>query len=388
MADLVSLGRTTPAGLRQVADRGSARTAGEPRRRRRGHGAGSAHLDSPHGPMTRRAAADPRGALGAGPPRRPGRAVNEDVLAARSPPRAACWATIARQPLGGGGFGYDPVFVPDGRAAHPGRDGARGEERHQPPGARVAAPAAVGAHGVRAQLVSPAAGGWCGGRPARLTAAGPRPRPGRGTDRQPEAPQALGDRRSVGSRALQMHRGRGVAQSGSAPALGAGGREFESRRPDQPNYRCDLFACALLAAAISFHQQHSLEFLPNSRGQPSHVHPACDPLPDVVVAPPGDLVPARSERAKTQLATKLVVYSRCNVSDTGSIPAISTWMGLTLNGQPHVFVERQEQLNLQYQDLLDNELPLVERLVRERARWCVPSMRTASKSPGRKSTTR
>ena len=25
---------------------------------------------------------------------------------------------------------------------------------------------------------------------------------------------------------------RGVAQSGSAPALGAGGREFESRRPD------------------------------------------------------------------------------------------------------------------------------------------------------------
>jgi hypothetical protein len=28
---------------------------------------------------------------------------------------------------------------------------------------------------------------------------------------------------------------RGVAQSGSAPALGAGGREFESRRPDQPS---------------------------------------------------------------------------------------------------------------------------------------------------------
>jgi hypothetical protein len=26
---------------------------------------------------------------------------------------------------------------------------------------------------------------------------------------------------------------RGVAQPGSAPALGAGGREFESRRPDQ-----------------------------------------------------------------------------------------------------------------------------------------------------------
>lgn len=27
--------------------------------------------------------------------------------------------------------------------------------------------------------------------------------------------------------------GRGVAQPGSAPAWGAGGREFESRRPDQ-----------------------------------------------------------------------------------------------------------------------------------------------------------
>ena len=26
---------------------------------------------------------------------------------------------------------------------------------------------------------------------------------------------------------------RGVAQSGSAPVLGTGGREFESRRPDQ-----------------------------------------------------------------------------------------------------------------------------------------------------------
>ena len=41
---------------------------------------------------------------------------------------------------------------------------------------------------------------------------------------------------------------------------------------------------------------------------------------------------------KTQSATKLVVYSRSNVSDAGSIPAISTWMGLTLNGQPFVYV--------------------------------------------------
>lgn len=47
-------------------------------------------------------------------------------------------------------------------------------------------------------------------------------------------------------------------------------------------------------------------------------------------------------RAKTQSVTKLVVYSRSNVSDAGSIPAISTWMGLTLNGQPHVFAARLE----------------------------------------------
>ncbi len=31
---------------------------------------------------------------------------------------------------------------------------------------------------------------------------------------------------------------RGVAQSGSAPALGAGGRWFESTRPDQEIVRC------------------------------------------------------------------------------------------------------------------------------------------------------
>ena len=39
---------------------------------------------------------------------------------------------------------------------------------------------------------------------------------------------------------------RGVAQPGSAPALGAGGREFESRRPDQliQSYVGDSLAAA------------------------------------------------------------------------------------------------------------------------------------------------
>ena len=33
---------------------------------------------------------------------------------------------------------------------------------------------------------------------------------------------------------------RGVAQSGSAPVLGTGGREFESRRPDHRNIGCTI----------------------------------------------------------------------------------------------------------------------------------------------------
>ena len=35
---------------------------------------------------------------------------------------------------------------------------------------------------------------------------------------------------------------RGVAQPGSAPALGAGGRRFESARPD--GYDAGMYACA------------------------------------------------------------------------------------------------------------------------------------------------
>ena len=35
--------------------------------------------------------------------------------------------------------------------------------------------------------------------------------------------------------AIESHRNRGVAQPGSAPALGAGSRRFKSSRPDQPS---------------------------------------------------------------------------------------------------------------------------------------------------------
>ena len=60
-------------------------------------------------------------------------------------------------------FRLRPGVPARGRAADPGGDGGRGQACHQPPGARVAAFVAVGAHGVRAQLVSPSAGGRSGG---------------------------------------------------------------------------------------------------------------------------------------------------------------------------------------------------------------------------------
>ena len=39
---------------------------------------------------------------------------------------------------------------------------------------------------------------------------------------------------------------RGVAQSGSAPVLGTGGREFESRRPD--HFLLEFFRCCFVGA--------------------------------------------------------------------------------------------------------------------------------------------
>ena len=62
-----------------------------------------------------------------------------------------CEGRLIEQPRGDGGFGYDPVFVPDGpqrRRAHDGRAVAGGEGRDQPPrprGARARRVAAAGA---------------------------------------------------------------------------------------------------------------------------------------------------------------------------------------------------------------------------------------------------
>ena len=51
-----------------------------------------------------------------------------------------CTGTLAAQPRGDGGFGYDPAFVPDDLAgrAHDGRARRRREGRDQPPRARGA----------------------------------------------------------------------------------------------------------------------------------------------------------------------------------------------------------------------------------------------------------
>ena len=45
---------------------------------------------------------------------------------------------------------------------------------------------------------------------------------------------------------------RGVAQSGSAPVLGTGGREFESRRPDHFLVRIYDCGCLVVALALQY----------------------------------------------------------------------------------------------------------------------------------------
>ena len=60
---------------------------------------------------------------------------------------------------------------------------------------------------------------------------------------------------------------RGVAQSGSAPVLGTGGREFESRRPD--HFLVRIFDCGCLVVALASQYFETIGwykfFLPTTR---------------------------------------------------------------------------------------------------------------------------
>ncbi len=58
--------------------------------------------------------------------------------------------------------------------------------------------------------------------------------PANGSGVYVDAPQKQDPAKQTSSLESNSQR-RGVAQPGSAPALGAGGRVFESRRPDQPS---------------------------------------------------------------------------------------------------------------------------------------------------------
>ena len=127
-------------------------------------------------------------------------------------PAGRVWTTegvlegaILTAPRGSGGFGYDPLFWVAVGKPHPGGDGHGREKRHQPQGK------------------SPAGDDRAVAEPAR------RRRTGRGGP-----VEALADlTKRLLCRTISRSRGtRGVAQFGSAPALGAGGREFKSHRPD------------------------------------------------------------------------------------------------------------------------------------------------------------
>ena len=60
---------------------------------------------------------------------------------------------------------------------------------------------------------------------------------------------------------------RGVAQSGSAPVLGTGGREFESRRPDHFSHRDNVKIAVNLTAILSCPKGSFL-----GKGTPRHMN--------------------------------------------------------------------------------------------------------------------
>ena len=131
--------------------------------------------------------------------------------ASRRSPTARARAASASSRAASGGFGYDPLFLPD---ATPGRTmaelDARREERDQPPG-RGAAGAS---------------------REARGTRAGCRERQIVPFARHLRRPYTVRCSSRRLARARGSSRCRAVAQLGSASALGAEGRRFESCRPD------------------------------------------------------------------------------------------------------------------------------------------------------------
>ena len=129
-------GATTAARLREVADgpAGAVPARGADAARRRGH----VRLPDPRiwAGRTGRATRQPptaRGARRAWTARRPGRAVNGPLLAGDHRRRPGAGRRSPGSRVGDGGFGYDPVFRPEGEQRDPGGDGAGGQERHQPP---------------------------------------------------------------------------------------------------------------------------------------------------------------------------------------------------------------------------------------------------------------